>query len=300
MPAFVRIMNTLQNFRFGHDAIETVYDDLMSLAAGRRRIASPKPIEGDVAGDIVVRDASFAYAGTSTVALSDVNLEVRAGEALALVGPSGAGKTTLADVILGLHRLDQGTLAINGICYADPTQIPRGVFGYVPQDPFLIDDTIVRNIALGVPDADIDQRRIDDALKAASLDGFVAGLPGGQQTMVGDRGVRLSGGQRQRIGIARALYGNPKFLVLDEATSSVDATTEVEITEAINRLRGIKTLIVVAHRLSTVRECDRIVLLEKGRIVGVGTYDDLLKRSAMFAAMVAHLDHQSLQPQASD
>jgi ATP-binding cassette subfamily C protein len=192
-----------------------------------------------------------------------------------------------------LHRLDSGTLTIDGAVYRDPALIPRGTFGYVPQDPFLIDDTIRNNIALGVPETEIDEDRIALAIETVALDKFVSGLPQGTETRVGDRGIRLSGGQRQRIGIARAMYADPDVLVLDEATSSIDLTTEAEITDAINRLRGSKTLIVIAHRLSTVRECDRIFYLNGGRIVDSGRYDELAAKNSEFAAMVRHMEEKN-------
>lgn len=215
------------------------------------------------------------------------------------MGTSGAGKTTLADLILGLHRLDGGTLTIDGVTYRDPTLIPRGTFGYVPQDLFLIDDTIRSNIALGVPAEDIDEVRFRRALSTAALDDFISHLPRGIETLVGDRGVRLSGGQRQRIGIARAMYADPDILVLDEATSSIDLTTEAEISGAINRLRGTKTLIVIAHRLSTVRECDRIFFLRAGRIINSGRYDELIRKNSEFALMVRQMDQKAVEREAS-
>jgi ATP-binding cassette subfamily C protein len=293
MPAFVRITNSMQNFRFAHDAIETIYHDITNLGGA----ISPHGdgIKKSGAGQIVLRGASFAYTGCAKPAVDGVDITINAGEAVALVGASGAGKTTLADVILGLHKLNAGCLIIDGVEYRDPGQIPRGMFGYVPQDPFLTDDTILRNIALGLPDSAIDRNRVNASLKAAALDRFVDGLPAGLDTVIGDRGVRLSGGQRQRIGIARALYVDPEFLVLDEATSSIDMTTEAEITEAINRLRRVKTVIVIAHRLSTVRECDRIVFLRDGRVIDEGSFDDLVRNNGEFAEMVRHIDAQAPQ-----
>ena len=296
MPAFIRITNSLQNFRFAHDAIETIYHDITHLGG-----AAARHVEGDRkggAGQIVLRGASFTYAGGTRPALEGVDITINAGEAVALVGSSGAGKTTLADMILGLHKLSSGTLTIDGVQYRDPGEIPRGMFGYVPQDPFLIDDTMLRNIAFGIPDGQIDLDRVNAALAAAALDRFVEGLPNGLNTLVGDRGMRLSGGQRQRIGIARALYVDPEFLVLDEATSSIDMTTEAEITEAINRLRRVKTVIVIAHRLSTVRECDRIVFMRDGRVIDEGSYDELVRKNDEFAEMVRHLETQAPKIQA--
>jgi ATP-binding cassette subfamily C protein len=294
MPAVVRMTQALQNFRFSHDAIDVLYTDIMrakTAPAGRpqaARLRTTAPV-----GDIVVSKASFTYEDAKRPALDGVDLAIRRGEAVALVGSSGAGKTTLADLILGLHRLEGGTLAIDGTSYRDPALIPRGTFGYVPQEPFLIDDTVRRNIALGVDDGDIDEARLRTAIQLAAADGFIGELPQGLDTMVGDRGVRLSGGQRQRIGIARAMYAESEILILDEATSSIDTTTEGEITNAIIRLHGTKTIIVIAHRLSTVRRCDRIFYLKAGRIVDSGPYDELARTNADFAAMVRQMDIES-------
>jgi ABC-type multidrug transport system fused ATPase/permease subunit len=287
MPAIVRIATTLQNLRFGYEAIEVVYAGIMRVRATKP--SRPHLRTKSLSGDISLRDVTFSYEEASRPALDRINLDIRNGEAVAFVGSSGAGKTTLADLILGLHKPDSGTLFINDVCYPDPSTIPRGAFGYVPQDPFLIDDTIRRNIALGIPDNAVDDEQFARAVKAAALDEFIAGLPDGLDTLVGDRGVRLSGGQRQRIGIARAMYADPDVLVLDEATSSIDMTTEADITTAINRLHGRKTLIIIAHRLSTIRECDRIFFLDQGRVVASGRYDELIRKNTEFAAMAQHM-----------
>jgi ATP-binding cassette subfamily C protein len=205
------------------------------------------------------------------------------------VGSSGAGKTTLVDVILGLQSLTSGTVAIDGIAYSSAAQIRRGIFGYVPQESFLTDDTIRRNIALGLPDDEIDDDLVSRAIAMAAIEDVIANLPRGLGTVVGDRGMRLSGGQRQRIGIARALYHDPQVLILDEATSSIDMTTEAEISAAVHELRGQKTVIVIAHRLSTVRECDRVVFFKNGRIVDEGQFDNLIQMNDDFADMVRRM-----------
>jgi ABC-type multidrug transport system fused ATPase/permease subunit len=291
MPAVVRMTSTLQNFRFSHEAIEILYADVMRAKTVAGGVAAP-PRKQNSGGDIVLSGASFTYDGAKHPALDGVDLTIRSGEVVAFVGSSGAGKTTLADVILGLHRLDCGMLSIDGTRYANSALIPRGTFGYVPQEPFLIDDTIRRNIALGLPDNEIDEDRLQTAIKLAAADRFVSELPHGLDTVVGDRGVRLSGGQRQRIGIARAMYADSDIFVFDEATSSVDTTTEAEITNAIGRLHGMKTIIVIAHRLSTVKQCDRIFYLKAGRIVDFGRYDELIRLNADFAAMVRQMDFE--------
>jgi ABC-type multidrug transport system fused ATPase/permease subunit len=287
MPAVVRIATTLQNMRFGYDAIEVVHAGIMYVRATKR--TRPSVHIASLPVEISLRGVTFSYEGANRPALDSINLDIRNGEAVALVGSSGAGKTTLADLILGLHKPDSGAVVINNVDYSDPSAIPSGTFGYVPQDSFLIDDTIRRNIALGIPDDEIDDAQLARAVTASALDEFIAGLPNGVDTLVGDRGVRLSGGQRQRIGIARAMYVNPNVLVLDEATSSIDSTTEADISAAINRLHGRKTLIIIAHRLSTIRECDRVVFLDQGRLAASGRYDEVIKKNASFAAMANQL-----------
>jgi ATP-binding cassette subfamily C protein len=287
MPAVVRMTTTLQNLRFSHDAVEVLYTD---IARTRTSVRSPVSRRArHFAREIVLKDVSFSYTGTKRPALDRINIVIRRGEAVAFVGATGAGKTTLADLILGLHKLDSGVLTIDDVSYHDPALIPRGTLGYVPQDPFLIDDTIRNNIALGIPDKEIDSARLRDAVANAALEELVRELPQGLETVVGERGVRLSGGQRQRIGIARAIYADPDILVLDEATSSIDMTTEAEISNAIARLHGTKTVIVVAHRLSTVRECDRIFYLKAGHVVNSGSYDELIRLNPEFAEMVRQM-----------
>jgi ABC-type multidrug transport system fused ATPase/permease subunit len=285
MPAMIRVTSVLQGIRVAQDAIETLHHQLSAGALFLpNRGAAVKP----QSSEIILKDATFFYENATRPALDRITLTIRPGEVIGLVGPSGAGKSSLADIILGLHKLSAGSLSIGGVGY-DRGTMPREIFGYVPQDPFLIDDTLRRNIALGIPDSDIDENRLRAAIRIAALESFVASAPLGLDTIVGDRGVRLSGGQRQRIGIARAMYRNPAILVLDEATSAVDATTEAEISSAINRLRGQKTVIVVAHRLSTVRECDQVFYLKEGRIADRGRFDDLVARNEDFAATVRQM-----------
>ena len=206
---------------------------------------------------------------------------------MAFVGRSGSGKTTLIDVILGLLEPTRGCVRVDGadIRGRETEWWPR--IGYVPQEIYLFDDTIRRNIALGIPDERIDEERLREAVAMAQLDDVVAESPQGLDTVVGERGARLSGGQRQRIGIARALYGRPGVLVLDEATSALDVETEARISDAIRALAGRMTVIIVAHRLSTVRHCDRLYFMEHGRIVAEGAYDDLLRDCAAFREMAA-------------
>jgi ABC-type multidrug transport system fused ATPase/permease subunit len=192
-----------------------------------------------------------------------------------LVGGSGAGKSTLVDVILGLLAPTSGRILVDGVDVATNVRGWQNLLGYVPQTIYLCDDTLRRNVAFGVPEERIDDEAVTRALRAAQLLDFVAGLPEGVETVVGERGVRLSGGQRQRIGIARALYHDPEVLVLDEATSALDNDTEAEVMSAVNALHGTKTLVLVAHRLTTVSGCDLLYRLENGRVVRSGSFAEV-------------------------
>jgi ABC-type multidrug transport system fused ATPase/permease subunit len=225
---------------------------------------------------ITVSNLSYRYPGTPSNVLEDINLEIKKGESLAFIGKSGAGKTTLVDVFLGLLVIKSGDIRIGSSSIYENFEAWKRKLAYIPQSIFLLDDSIQRNVAFGVPDNLVDRDRLLNAVKAAQLDEFVSKLPDGLDTSVGERGVLLSGGQRQRIGIARALYQDREILVLDEATSALDTNTENLISEAINSLAGLKTLIIVAHRYSTVKDCDVIYKLEGGQIVKSGSYEEVI------------------------
>ncbi|MEQ9359221.1 ABC transporter ATP-binding protein [Coleofasciculus chthonoplastes] len=228
------------------------------------------------ANQIELIDVTYRYPEASELSLDQISFTIKKGESIALIGKSGAGKTTLVDVILGLLELESGDIKVDGVSIYENLRSWQNLVGYIPQSIFLTDDTIERNIAFGVPDNQIDQGRLHKAIQAAQLEELVEQLPDGIKTGVGERGVRLSGGQRQRIGIARAIYHEREILVLDEATAALDNETESRVTAAINALAGTKTLIVIAHRLSTVENCDRIYMLEKGRVVKSGSYQEVV------------------------
>lgn len=221
---------------------------------------------GDVTfrNKVCIKDIDWKYQNASEYVLKDLNLQIKKGEAIALIGASGAGKTTLGDIILGLLRPQKGLIYMDDI---DISTIPHKwckMVGYVPQDVFLLDDSIRSNVAFGLMEDDIDEKRVWEALERAQLSEFVRSLPDGLDTVVGERGVKFSGGQRQRVAIARALYDNPMILVLDEATSALDNETEVAVMEAIDALKRDKTMIIIAHRLSTIRNCDKVYEIKDG------------------------------------
>jgi len=225
---------------------------------------------------VALQQVSYSYPNSTKLAIHDVSLTVQKGQAIALIGKSGAGKTTLVDIILGLLLPQGGDIQVDGVSVYQNLRQWQNLIGYIPQSIFLMDDTVERNIAFGVPDEHIDSQRLQESIEAAQLLELIADLPDGVKTRIGERGLRLSGGQRQRIGIARALYHEREILVLDEATSALDNETEGLVNEAIKSLSGQKTLIIIAHRLSTVEHCDRIYLIEQGTIVKEGSYKEVV------------------------
>jgi ATP-binding cassette, subfamily B, bacterial PglK len=237
--------------------------------------------------EIRLQDVSFRYVPDQEPAVRGVTLQIPARAAVGLVGPNGSGKTTLVDVIAGLLVPDVGKIEIDGIALDDANRAAwQSRIAYVPQSVFLLDTTIAQNIALGIAEPAIDRDRLVAAAQLAQLDEFIGTLPHGYNHRIGERGIRLSGGQRQRIGIARALYTSASVLIMDEATNALDGLTEQELMATIMRLRGRYTIILIAHRLSTVRACDLIVEFDRGRISGSGSYSELLKASESFKRLV--------------
>lgn len=263
MPSANRMISAVQQLRFGIPVIKLLSKEFQL----EQQVVQSVPASTEAFNNqIELLDVSYQYPNTEKLALSHVTLTIRKGETIGFVGESGSGKSTLIDLMLGLLTPVSGTIRMDR---HDITQDPRPwqcQVGYVPQAIYLSDDTLSRNVAFGIAEQDIDDAAVIRAIKAAQLESFVAGLPEGLDTIVGERGVRLSGGQRQRIGIARALYHDPSVLVLDEATSALDNRTEAEVMEAINALQGKKTILIVAHRLTTVKGCDRIYKLDHGKI----------------------------------
>lgn len=304
VPAVSQILSALGQIRFSLFALDMLCMDLKEterfnqgghqssrLASGlTKRLASelasqspntpsaqqlpsvPLPFDYEVALERI----TYRYPSAETPAIRDFSLTFRKGESIALVGKSGSGKTTLVDILLGLLEPEAGDIKVDGQSAYENIRGWQDLLGYIPQSIFLTDSTIEQNIAYGVPIEEIDPVRLQQAIKAAQLEELIAQMPDGVKTEVGERGVRVSGGQRQRIGIARALYHGREILVLDEATSALDTETEQLVSEAINALAGSKTLIIIAHRYSTIEKCDRIYELSGGQLKQSGTYNEVI------------------------
>ncbi|KYH43058.1 ABC transporter ATP-binding protein [Branchiibius sp. NY16-3462-2] len=287
IPSASALLGSLSNVRVGVPALEAMVRDLDRYPASAPPAESADSAAGPLhEGTLRLEQVSFRYPDATTDALSAVDLAFEPGSSTAFVGSSGAGKSTLVDLILGLHTPTDGQISLDGVDLATAPQQWRGAIGYVPQDVFLFTGTLAENIAFDQDPTQIDRIRLGAAVRGAELNDLVQSLPNGLDSQVGERGSLLSGGQRQRVGIARALYRQPTFLVLDEATSALDNETEHRIARTINDLEGSMTIIVVAHRLSTVRNVDRVVYLDHGRVAAVGSFEDVIAASPGFARMV--------------
>jgi ATP-binding cassette, subfamily B, bacterial PglK len=300
IPALQSIFASLIGIRFHSPALRALHRDLY-----REPDPEAAPPVSDEAGDtanfapdvlgleeaIRFRGVTFHYADTRRPALRNINVDLRRNQTIGLVGATGSGKTTFVDLILGLFQPTEGMILIDDIRLT-PGNVAawkRNV-AYVPQSIFLSDSTITHNIAFGVPDDRIDPAAVERAARAAQLHDFVMALPLGYETIVGERGVRLSGGERQRVAVARALYRDTNVLVMDEATSALDGATEESVMDAIHGLSGKKTIIIIAHRLTTVRDCDVIYMFEDGALVAEGTYASLVRDNIRFRTMAREAD----------
>ena len=263
MPSVNRILGAIQSLRFGKVTIRTIYDEL-ALGLSEPPLILPSALSTRPWRSIELRGLTYQYPGAHVPSLRDVSFAIQRGETIGLIGSSGSGKSTLVDVVLGLLTPCAGQVRVGEEDIQANLRAWQNQIGYVPQSIYLTDDTLRRNVAFGLPSQEIDEAAVVRAIKSAQLEDFVASLPTGLDSMVGERGVRISGGQRQRIGIARALYHDPAVLVLDEATSALDTPTEKGVMEAITALHGTKTILIVAHRMSTVEHCDRLYRLEGG------------------------------------
>jgi ABC-type multidrug transport system fused ATPase/permease subunit len=275
LPSANRVMIAVQNVRFALPAINVLHGELRVLKSAEEPAAARQL---EFQEYLALDNVSFCYPSSDRPALQGISLTVSRGASVGFIGESGAGKSTLVDIILGLLQPGRGAVRVDGADIRTNLRGWQDQVGYVPQAIFLTDDTLRRNVAFGLADDQISEYSVWSAVRAAQLEEFIKSLPQGLDTMVGERGVRLSGGQLQRVGIARALYHNPAVLVLDEATSSLDTQTERGVMDAVRKLHGEKTIIVVAHRMSTVEDCDQLVKLEDGRIVSQGDAESMLGR----------------------
>ncbi len=290
MPALQSIYSSFTEFRFNRPVLNKIHYDMneggLSDVEVDFDVVLPEPIE--FKKEIKLDNISFSYDGNRNRVLEDIDMDISKGMSVGIVGTTGSGKTTLVDIVLGLLTPTEGSIYVDGNKITENNvRNWQANLGYVPQDIFLCDDTITKNIAFGYGDEEIDLEQVKKVARMANINKFIeTELPEGYDTVIGERGVRLSGGQRQRIGIARALYHNPEVLVFDEATSSLDNVTERSVLKAIERVSKLKTMVVIAHRLTSVKNCDRIYLIDKGRIIDKGKYDELEERNEKFREMV--------------
>lgn len=293
LPALQQVYGNVTSMRYGKQALDDLCRDMDEAGRGsapsvRRRLsAGETPIRLTEHMDIA--DVTYRYPKSDRYALKNVTLRIPARHTVGFVGSTGAGKTTIIDIILGLLSPDSGMISIDGKPVTqDNVTLWQRSLGYVPQQIFLSDDTVAANIALGIPKDGIDREMVEKSARIAELHEFVVNeLPNGYDTMVGERGVRLSGGQRQRIGIARSLYHDPDVLIFDEATSALDNLTEMAVMKSLKNLGDSKTIILIAHRLSTVQDCDCIYMLDHGRLVSQGKYNELINSNDEFKKMAA-------------
>jgi ABC-type multidrug transport system fused ATPase/permease subunit len=283
LPSLTRIAGSLASIKFYSAHLNDIYSDLQaSMNIGMEQMEYEGVSALRCRNKIVFEDICFTYSGCNSPVLRSLGLTISALQSVAFVGPSGAGKTTAVDLLLGLLKPSSGRILVDDHSINETLRAWQRNIGYVPQQIFLSDASIRDNVAFALPNDAIDDQAVWRALRMAQLDEFVRGLDHGLDTMVGERGARLSGGQRQRIGIARALYHDPEVLVLDEATAALDNETEAAFIDSIRSLAGRKTLIFIAHRLSTVMHCDQIFYLKNGELVLQGTFDELLASSDDF------------------
>lgn len=270
MPSMNRINTYLTDIAFYEPALDYVYEhvDFTKYKEEGRYVSAPPANKEPIVinTDIILKDITYSYPNTEKKILNHANMVVPYGKSIGIVGPSGAGKSTVVDIFLGLLQMQEGNILCGGRNVMDNYPSWLSHIGYIPQTIYLSDDSIRDNIAFGVPKEEIDDERIWHVLEEAQMKNFVEKLPEGLDTSTGDRGVRISGGERQRLGIARALYHDPDILVFDEATSALDNTTEKAVMEAINHFHGKKTMLIIAHRLNTLEQCDMIYRVENGQI----------------------------------
>ena len=272
LPSAGRMTTSIQEFNFYRPSLDLVHEALQHKITTKEKITNHEKFNKD----IKLVNVSYSYAETKVKVLKNINLTIKKGDYVGFVGQSGSGKTTLVDLIMGFFETKEGKITIDNKLISENIDSWRKQIGYVPQSIYLVDETLKNNIAFGLQEDLINEENLMKAIKEAQLEEFVSNLPKGLETIVGEGGVRLSGGQKQRIGIARALYGNTEILILDEATSALDIETEKEIMNSIKTLQQKKTVLVISHRLSTVKDCNQIYVIVKGKIIDKGKPEDLL------------------------
>lgn len=285
LPSVTGLLTNISQIRFGTTYLDLVHAEMQSTnRPGSKLDARQEPLSFD--RELRLQGVSFRYPRVDHDVISDVSLIIPHGSSLALVGASGAGKSTLADLILGLHLPTSGRILADGVDTSERMPGWQSHTGYVPQDIFLLDATLAENIAFDQPRPSIDDTLLIEVIKCAQLEDVVAELPEGVDTPIGERGMRLSGGQRQRVGIARALYRRPKMLIFDEATAALDNETEHQVVQTIMSLRGAVTVVLVAHRLSSVRYCDQVAFMKSGRLIAAGSFESVRRQSPDFNRLV--------------
>jgi len=292
-PALNKVFKSATRIRFNKSVLDLIHEEFnREFSESREEMANIVTTTSneeslDFNDSIVLDDLTFYYPRANKPAVKNVNLRVNKYESVGIVGETGAGKTTLVDIILGLLNPQNGEMRVDGVSLSgDNIKAWQNMIGYVPQEIFITDDTIINNIAFGVDEDEIDMERVKEAARIASIHEFIeTELEKGYDTVLGERGVCFSGGQRQRVGLARALYFDPEVLVLDEATNSLDNKTQQKIIQSLSEITEIKTLITIAHRFKTVENCDRLYMMDKGRIVAEGSYDELMQNNVAFRSL---------------
>lgn len=278
MPSVNRLFIAAQQFRYTMPVVNTLHEELcVNANLEDKRINLPI----NFSHELLLKDITYFYEGSITPVLDNISLTIRKGESTGIIGPSGSGKSTLVDLIVGLITPKLGSFKVDGKFAVLSNRGWKDKIGYVSQSIYLTDGPLKKNIAFGLPGKEINEAAVWRAIRASQLDTFVKSLPDGIETIVGENGIKLSGGQRQRIGIARALYHDPEILVLDEATSALDQETEAEVMRAVNKLHGKKTILIVAHRLTTVSQCDRLYRIDQGKTIETGTPEEILNNSSI-------------------
>ena len=279
-PSANQIMNGISTIRSSINGMEILYNninDINKLSSLSNSQLNHKSSKQKINfKTLILKNISFSHNDSSKKTIENIDLEINSGDIIGIIGPSGSGKTTLVDVILGLLKVSSGSIKFNDINLEEELQSWQGQIAYLPQEVFTLVQTLKQNITLSLNDCDIDDKKLEQSIRMAKLEVLIDELPKGMNTIIGEKGIRISGGQRQRIALARAFYFERKVLIFDEATSALDSETEKEIMNEISQLKGIKTIILIAHRLSTLHICNKVYKLEKGKIINSGTYQEVV------------------------